>query len=74
MKLIVDRITEGIAVCETEAQTFVRVSLEELPENVREGSVLHLLDGVYTLDTAEESLRRRSLFELQSQLFDEDET
>ena len=74
MKLIVDRITQGIAVCETEDQTFIKLPLSHLPENTREGSVLIALDGVYTLDTAEEAARRKALFALQNQLFDEDDS
>lgn len=74
MKLIVDRITQDLAVCETEEQTFVKVPLELLPQEVREGSVLHFLDGIYSLDSAEEAERRRRLFELQTQLFDEEDS
>ena len=74
MKLIVDRITQEIAVCETEEQTFIKLPLSRLPENTREGSVLMELDGVYSLDTAEEAARRPTLFALQNQLFDEDDS
>lgn len=38
--LIIDRIEEGIAVCEDAARGMVEVALDALPEGAREGSVL----------------------------------
>lgn len=69
MKIYVDRIEEGIAVCEGESLERLEVPLSALPVGVREGSVL-LFDGAaYSLDTAAEEERRRKLSERQKRLF-----
>jgi len=56
---IVDRIEDGIAVlecCETETELEVKKSA--LPKGIREGDVVKLIDGVYTIDReATEKLR-----------------
>ena len=70
MKLIVDRISDEFAVCETEEQTFVKVPLSLLPPKSKEGSVLRFSKGEYVLDPMEEAVRRRGLHELQSSLLD----
>lgn len=70
-KLIVDRIEENIAVCETEGEATVNIELCFLPEGVKEGSILLETNGVYELLAEEESKRREELFNLQNSLFDE---
>lgn len=72
MKLTVDRITEGIAVCECEDESFIRIRLDLLPDGTKEGSVLLEENGSYTLDTETEANRRAKLFAMQNALFDED--
>ncbi len=74
MKLIIDRITDGIAVCETEEQTFVKLPIELLPNGSKEGSVLLFQDGSFILQPEEEAERRRQMFELQSSLFEQEES
>ncbi len=64
MLLIVDRIAGGFAVCEDEKLGIRNIPLEELPPGIREGSVLRARDGVFTLDAAEETKRRKQNFEL----------
>lgn len=74
MKLIVDRIEDGIAVCEKEDLTRVEISALDLPENCREGSVLQVLeDGKIILDTETENERRKKLFNLTKMLIKDGE-
>lgn len=74
MKLIVDRIEDGIAVCEKEDLTRVEISASDLPENCREGSALRVLeDGKIILDTETENERRKKLFNLTKMLIKDGE-
>ncbi len=69
MKLIVDRIEEGIAVLEKEDMTRISISAEMLPQGVKEGSIL-LFDGVnYIIDTEAVSERKKAMLEKQKLLF-----
>ena len=69
MRYIIDRIEGGLAVCEREDGGFEDIPLCQLPEGVREGSVLVLQDGAWTLDAQAENERRKMLFERQEGLF-----
>jgi len=57
--LSVDRIYDNIALCEDENRNIIKIPLSKLPGNVREGSVIRSVDGVYALDGDEEARRRR---------------
>ncbi len=70
MKLIVDRIENGFAVCEKDDLSFINIPLSDLPEETKEGSVLvQNKSGQYILDADEEEKRRAKLLELQKKLF-----
>lgn len=63
--LIVDRIAQGLAVCETEGRDRIVLLVESLPDGVHEGDCLREQDGVYRIDRAETDRRRarnRDLF------------
>ena len=67
-KLIVDRITQGIAVFEKEDKSHIEVPLEVIGLDIKEGSVL-LFDGNrYSADKASEDERRKRIFEMQERL------
>lgn len=67
-KLIVDRITEGVAVLEKEDRSHIEVSLSDIGIDITEGSVL-LFDGTkYTADANEEDERRKRIFAMQEML------
>ncbi|MBQ7294910.1 MAG: DUF3006 domain-containing protein [Clostridia bacterium] len=67
-KLIVDRITDGIAVLEKEDRSHIEVPLSDIVFEIKQGSVL-LFDGEkYTPDTNEEDERRKRIFSLQEKL------
>ena len=69
MKYIVDRIENGFAVCETEEMEIVNISLDILPEDVKEGNVLVFSNGQYALLTDEEEERRKHILSLQDDIF-----
>lgn len=71
-RLFVDRIENEIAVCEKNNRDRMEIPLKNLPEDVREGSVLILKNnGNFELDYETEAARRKELFELQNSLFDD---
>lgn len=68
----VDRVEGGYAVCEREDEVTVNISLDILPQGVREGNVLRRLsDGSFVIDCAEEERRRSEILALMQDLFDE---
>ena len=72
MRLCVDRLEGGLAVCETETGERLTLALDDLPDGVREGSVLEQDEtGSFVLDAEAEEKRRRELFDRQEDLFDE---
>lgn len=69
MKLIVDRIESGIAVCEKEDLSHIEILLKDLPFETKEGSVLlQNEDGSFSLDLTEEEARRKRMLEMQKNL------
>ncbi len=72
MKFSIDRIEENIAVCEFDNGDIKEVPLNELPENVTEGSVLELKNGKYYLDSDETENRRAKNYQLLQDLFRND--
>lgn len=70
MQFIVDRIEEGIAVCEKEDLSHVQIPLSSLPKGTQEGSVIiQDENGNYILDRQTEAERRESMLKLQQMLF-----
>ncbi len=68
--LIVDRIIEDFAVCEDAiTEKFVDISLSELPDNVKEGDCIILIDDRYVIDEEVTNRRREENFDLYNQLF-----
>ena len=62
MKYIVDRITEGKAVLESETGERKVVDASLLPEGAREGGCLEESNGCFLPDQAVEAQRRRRFF------------
>ena len=67
--LIIDRITEGIAVIEDGENRF-EVPAENLAENIREGDVVELIDGIYVKNKNATEERRKKIIELQNNLWE----
>lgn len=68
MKYTVDRIENGIAVLENDKSDFISVPTSELPDGIRDGSVLIYDNGKYFLDADAEKKRRQEMFEKQQRL------
>ena len=69
MKLIVDRITENIAVLEKDDLSYIELDVSLLPKGTKEGSVIMYENGVYTIDDADEEERRKRIFAKQRLVF-----
>ena len=69
MKYSVERIEENIAICEDDLGKTIKLSLDELPENIREGDIIVRTENGYTIDSDETSVRRKKMAEMQKKLF-----
>lgn len=69
MKYSVERIEENIALCEDDLGKTIKLSLDELPENIREGEIIVRTENGYTIDSDETSARRKKMAEMQKKLF-----
>lgn len=67
--LITDRITEEIAVIEDGDRRF-EVPRKTLANDVKEGDVVVLRDGLYIKDEASTNERRKKIIELQNNLWE----
>ena len=67
--LIVDRITEGIAVIEDGENRF-EVPRKMLSEDVSEGDVVELIDGIYVKNKNATDERRKKIIEMQNNLWE----
>ncbi|MBR2744880.1 MAG: DUF3006 domain-containing protein [Clostridia bacterium] len=53
--LVVDRIENGIAVCENRSnRIMIELELSKLPDGVKEGTVIRYFDGEYEIDYEEQ--------------------
>ena len=69
MKHVVDRIIENIVVLENvESREMIEVSIELVPEGVKDGSILTFSEGFYQFDIDEETSRRESIREKMERL------
>ena len=70
MYISIDRIVNGLAVCEREDLSTFEVPVAKLPNEAKEGSVLFVDEnGNYVIDNEEENRRRQHILDLQSRLF-----
>ena len=67
--LIIDRITEGIAVIEDGENRF-EAPAEKLAENIREGDVVVLQNDIYIKDENGTEERRKKIIEMQNNLWE----
>ena len=69
--LIIDRFEGEYAVCQdADTEKYTDVLIEFLPDDVKEGDCLNLVDGEYTVDIEETERLRQENLDLLSQLFD----
>lgn len=64
MKYAVDRIEENIVVLEKlDDKTMIELKKEELPKEIKDGTILVFKDNKYELDLEEEKNKRQSILE-----------
>lgn len=61
MKYVIDRIEENIAICEDENGQIVELSLEKLPLNVKEGSIIIEENSTYIIDEKATENKRKEI-------------
>lgn len=61
MKYIIDRLEEGIAVCENELKKLISIPLDKLPDGLKEGDVLEEQDGGFLRNDKETTNRRKEM-------------
>ena len=70
MKYIIDRLEEGLAICETELRKRISVPVSHLPKGIKEGEVLREEEGRFSLDSEETDKRRREMKKKLMDLFE----
>lgn len=73
MKIVIDRLEDGCAVCELPDKRRVNLPLNELPPGAREGYHYVWKDGEYRRDIDAENEARARNRALQESLFQDDE-
>ena len=64
MKYAIDRIEENIAILENiNTKEKLEININELPKEIKEGSILVFKDNKYIIDEAEEENRRKIILE-----------
>lgn len=69
MKYSVDRIEENIAICEDDDGNVLKLSADELPQEIREGDIIEKTENGFVIDADETQLRRKKMAELQRNIF-----
>ena len=70
MKYIIDRLEEGLAICETELRKRISVPVSHLPKGIKVGDVLREEEGRFSLDSEETDKRRREMKKKLMDLFE----
>ena len=69
MKYSIDRIEENIAVCEDDDGNVLKLSVDELPQEIREGDIMEKTESGFVIDADETKARRKKIAELQRNIF-----
>lgn len=70
MKYIIDRLEEGIAVCENELKKLISIPKDLLPDGLKEGDVLEEQEGRFLRDEQGTEARRKEMRKKLLDLFD----
>ena len=70
MKYIIDRLEEGIAVCENELKKLISIPKDLLPDGLKEGNVLEEQEGRFLRDEQGTEARRKEMRKKLMDLFD----
>lgn len=68
MKYIIDRFENEFAICEDENKKMIEIKKEDLPLNAKEGDVLNLKDGTFSIDSEETKKIKEDNFDLLNKL------
>ncbi|GLB32998.1 hypothetical protein LAD12857_49210 [Lacrimispora amygdalina] len=63
MQYIIDRIEQDVVICEEESGSKIKLSLQEIPKDAREGDVLLNTNGAFRIDEEETKRRRQKMRE-----------
>ena len=64
MKYIIDRIEDNIAILENQdTKEFININTNLLPQNIKEGMILSLINNTYTIDKKATEERRKEILE-----------
>ena len=69
MKYSIDRIEENIAVCEDDDGNVLKLSVDDLPPEIREGDIIEKTESGFIIDADETQLRRKKMAEMQRNIF-----
>lgn len=69
MKFTVDAIEDGIAILENIYGEKIEISVDNLPDGTKEGSILTAIDDEFKILIEDTRERRRMMFEKQRRLF-----
>lgn len=69
-RLIVDRLENNYAVCETKENKVIHIPMKEIPNNTKEGDVLMLMEGKYVIDTIDTNTRKERIRDKINRLFE----
>ena len=69
MKYSIDRIEENIALCEDDDGNVLKLNVDELPQEIREGDIIEKTENGFVIDADETQLRRKKMAELQRNIF-----
>lgn len=70
MKYIIDRLEDGLAICEDELKKMISIPRTQLPEKLKEGDILNEEEGRFTLDAEATRKRREKLRKKLMNLFE----
>ena len=69
--LSIDRIENGLAVCENDRRERIEIPLSEIDGDPKEGDMIYSENGRYRVSAEQTKLRREKILELQKRLFGE---
>ncbi len=69
MKYSIDRIEENIAICDDDDGNVLKLNVDELPQEIREGDIIEKKENGFVIDADETQLRRKKMAELQRNIF-----
>lgn len=69
MKYTVDRIEDGIVTCEDDNENYINIELSLLHDDVKEGDIIEVCDGNFTVCKEETEERRKKMAKLQKSIF-----